>query len=457
MPAFCVHCHFYQRDRGDPFAADGTARAEPGAEPHHNFTEKIAATCYTPNAQLGNFDLMSFDVGPALLAWMQESAPETYAAVVAAGGAESAGNALALPQHHTILPLGRRRHKITQVAWGLATFAHHYGRPAEGMWLPEMAVDLETLETLAAQGVQFTILSGAQVEGADDGAGPYWVNLGGGKRLAVYVREDTLSNQVAFELPSLGGAGRWARGTLGARRKTGGRLTLVATDGETFGYHHRGEEHFLHWLLAYEAHAIGYDMTTLARDFRDHPPRSAVEVHEFTAWSCPHGHLRRWSTGCECTPGDSRWKSSLRRAFDNLSTTVDEVYLAEANALGVAAWPLRDAYIRVLLGEMTGPQLLAEHGLERPTSEQAERLLQLLAAGFFAQRTYASGAFFRDDLARPGPRFSIASGAKALLLVQQAVGQDFIPVLRRDLGLAAAADGRTGAQLLDELLAENPS
>jgi hypothetical protein len=288
--------------------------------------------------------------------------------------------------------------------------------------------------------------------GADAGAGPYWVALGGDRRIAVYVRDDPLSNQLAFELPTLGGAGRWARGTLGPHRKSAGRLTLVATDGETFGYHHRGEEHFLHWLLSYEAHAIGYEMTTLARDLQAHPPQAAVEVREFTSWSCPHGQLRRWSTGCHCTSGDASWKSALRRALDALASQVDEVYLAEATALGVGAWALRDAYIRVALGELTGPELLNEHGLAGLRQEQAGRLLNLLEAGFFRQRMYASNAFFYEDLARAEPHFAIANGVQALRLVERAVGQDYLPALRRNLAMASAADGRTGAEILDQIL-----
>ena len=175
--SFCVHCNFHRPARGNPFAPDADLGAEPGAEPYRNFNEKVAALCYTPNAQLGNFERMSFTAGPALLGWLERSAPATFAAITAADRAHAdqwgVGNAVAAPQHHTILPLARRRDKITQVAWGLASFARTYGRPAEGLWLPEMAVDLETLDVLAALGVQFTLLSGAQVAGAEAGAGPF--------------------------------------------------------------------------------------------------------------------------------------------------------------------------------------------------------------------------------------------------------------------------------------------
>jgi hypothetical protein len=451
-PAFCLHCHFHQSPRGAA-ARSGFAESEAGAEPYNNFNAKALDLCYRPNAALGNFDRMSFDVGPDLLGWLRRADAQVFTSV--AGGA---ANALAAPEHHTILPLARRRDKLTQVAWGLASFAHHFGRPAEGLWLPEMAVDLETLETLAARGVQFTVLSQAQVLGpVGEGAGAYWVNLGGGHRIAVYVRDDALSNQLAFELPSLGGAGRWARGTLGPRRRSAGRLALIATDGQTFGFHHRGEEHFLHWLLAYEVHAVGYELTSLAQELRANPPRATVEIVEFTSWNCPHGPLRRWATGCDCTPGDSGWKGALRRALDEVASTVDELYVTEVASAGADPWALRDSYIQVLLGQATGPELLREHGLAALTEPATARILSLLEAVDFRQRMYASSAFFHEDLARAETRFAIASAARALQRLQQATGQDFLPALRSDLSLAAAADGRTGAAILDEVRAEQSS
>ncbi|MBI3763905.1 MAG: DUF3536 domain-containing protein [Chloroflexi bacterium] len=459
MTHFCVHCHFYQPPRGDPFVVDGLG-PEPGAQPYQNFSEKAAATCYRPNAELGNFELMSFNIGATLLRWMQHESPDTFAAIIAADRAHrerwGVGNAIAVPQHHTILPLARQRDKITQIAWGLASFAHRFGRPAEGVWLPEMAVDLETLDILASRGVQFTILGGEQVIGADRGGGPYWVKLTAGRQIAVFVRDDFLSNQIAFELPALGGAGRWARGTLGPHKKTGGRLTLIATEGETFGHYHRGEEHFLRWLLSYEAHAVGYEVTTLVRDLRDHPPEAQVEIKEFTSWNCPHGQLRRWATGCDCTSGDSRWKGALRRALDNLASGVDEVFLSEAAPLGVEPWTLRDDYARVVVGEVAdGQSLLREYGFGHLSEPQTGRIVTLLEAGFFRQRMYNSYAFFHEDLNQPEPRFAIANGVKAAMLVERAAGQGLIPSFRRDLAMAAASDGRSGADILDEILAEN--
>lgn len=459
-PYLCFHGHFYQPPRGNPFR-DEELGYEPGAEPYQNWNEKITHECYAPNAELGNFELISFNVGGTLLRWLEANAPNTYARILAADQANvqrwGKGNALAQPVHHTILPLGKRPDKATQVIWGLASFEHRFGRKAEGLWLPEMAVDMDTLEVAAEQGLAFTLLSQSQVTGADKGAGPYWVNLPAGRRIAVFVRDDRLSNELSFGLPTLGGAGRWARETLVPHRKQAGRLTLLASDGETFGHHHRGEEHFLHWLLAYEARAVGYRITTLARDLRDHPPQSEVEIKEFTAWSCQHG-LARWATGCACTPGDSRWKGALRRALDNLASSIDEALRIEARAAGADPWQLRDRYFEVFLGRSGWPEFQAEHGLSHLPTAQAERLRNLLAAQFYRQRMYVSCTFFFEDLDRPEPRYSLANALCGLQFVRRATGEDLGPAFRRDLATAVSAvSGKTGQQLLDEVSAwENP-
>ncbi|MBI4769019.1 MAG: DUF3536 domain-containing protein [Chloroflexi bacterium] len=453
---FCFHGHFYQPPRGNPLEINGVLE-EPEAAPYRNWNERITAECYAPLAAMGTFEHMSFNLGATLARWLETNAPTTYARIVAADRANvekwGVGNALAQPAHHTILPLNRTRDKTLQVRWGLISFEHRFGRPAEGMWLPEMAVDLETLQVLYDNGVKFTLLSQAQVRGAEAGAGPYWVKLSSGDRLAVYVRDDWHSNQLAFEVHSLGGAGRWARSTLTPLRKNYGRLMLLATEGETFGYHHPGEEHFLRWLLEYEAGAVGYEVTTLARDLHNHPPTREVEINEYTAWNCPHG-LARWSTGCECTPGDTRWKGALRRALDNLANRLDEVYVDYIRNLGVDPWPVRESYFRVYLGRMTEGQFLRDSNLGWLNSRQVGSLLTLLLAQFHRQRMYVSSAFFFEDLDRPEPRYAIANAVRAIRLAAQATGADFTSSLRRDLALVVSnRSGKTGAKILDEALA----
>ena len=455
----CIHGHFYQPPRADPFT--GRISREPDAAPYANWNERITAECYAPLAEAGHFGRFSFNLGGTLARWLDEHAHATYERIVASErtnyAAHAVGNGLAQPVHHTILPLARRRDKICQVRWGIASFVHRFGHSPEGMWLPEMAVDLETLKVLAARGIRFTVLSDEQVRGdLDAGAGPYRVRLRSHRvsepagTIAVFVRDRALSNALSFGMPDLAHVDDWMRDQLEWRCRKGG-LVLIATDGETFGHHHRqGVEVLGRILPAGEAH--GYTLTALGLYLRQHPPQAEIEVIENTAWSCAH-RLDRWVVGCDCTPGDSRWKGALRRALDNLACDLDEVYVCEAQQLGLDPWPLRDDYIAVVLGQVDGHAFLSGNGLSHLSGEEAQRLLWLLEAQFYRQRMYISCTFFFDDLDRHEPRYAIANAIRALALTRYATGDDLATGFRRDLEVAVSGQtGRTAADIFDKLV-----
>ncbi len=454
----CVHGHFYQPPRGNPFNKE--TLVEPDAAPYQNWNERITAECYEPNARIGNFERISFNLGGTLAAWLEEHAQDTYARIVQADAGyreqHGVGNAIAQGAQHGILPLARTDDKVTQVVWGKRAFEHRFGRATQGMWLPEMAVDSETLQVLAEQGIEWTVLSESQVRGALRGAGPYWVGLPGGGRFKVFLRDERLSNDIAFNLGHFGGAGHWAREVLVPRRRDAGRLTLIATDGETFGHHWPGEEQFLHWLLTYEALSAGYEVTTLARYAQAVEPIGEIELVENTAWSCNHG-LARWATGCACTPGDSSWKGALRRALDNLRHELDAVYRDfVAGVEGADPLALRNAYFEVVLGEIPREKFLETQGITLK-GKQAEALLKLVAAQFYRQRMYASCTFFFAELTALTTLYGIANAAYAVKLTREATGVDSSVEFRRDLSIATARDEQsgklvTGADVYDDLL-----
>ncbi len=451
--SLCIHGHFYQPPRADPFS--GRIPREPDAAPYANWNERITAECYRPLAEAGHFAHISFNLGGTLARWMDENDHPTYERIVAGERAHAAafgvGNGLAQPVHHTILPLAHRRDKICQIRWGVASFTHRFGHPPLGMWLPEMAVDRETLDIMAAEGLRFTILSDEQVYGdLRAGAGPYTVRLSGGREIAVFVRDRHFSDTLSFHMPDPAGVGDWLREQVSWRCQ-GDRLLLIATDGETFGHHHRQGVDVLGRILA-AGDAHGYAVTTLGVYLRQHPPQAEIQVRENSAWSCAH-RLDRWVVGCACTPGDSRWKGALRRALDNLACDLDAIYVDEARRLGIAPWSLRDRYIAVMMGAVNGPAFLTGNGMARLTSDQAQRLLWLLEAQFYRQRMYASCTFFFEDLDRLEPRYAIANGIRAMALTLYATRDDLTAGFRRDLAVAVSGrTGRSGADILDELL-----
>ncbi len=439
----CVHGHFYQPPRGNPFRNDEPI-AEPEAAPYANINEKAAALSYTPNATLGNFELMSFSIGNALARWMQDHSVETYRRIVEAEEHYrkrwNASNALAHPAHHLIHPLHTRRDQDVLVRWGVLTYESRFGHLPQGMWLPNLAVNLEALDVLHDNGLKFTILSQAQVSGIEEGAGPYWVKLSNGEKLAVYVRDDNLSNTVAFGIRSLGGAGRWARQTLMPTKKSVGRMILLAVEGETFGYHHPGEESFLRWLLAYEANAVGFETTTLERDLRDNPPQMEVQVREYTAWNSAQEL--------------ARWRGNLRQAFDNLSGRLETIYADFTRGLGIDGWALLRDYIRVRLGTSSEAEWLSEAGLSALSTEKTTTLQTLVRSQFHRLRMYTSAAFFYEDLDRSETRLSVADAVMALRLAAHATGYDLLPMFQLDLSqVPADPKGFTASRMLDQVLA----
>ncbi len=455
-PFVCIHGHFYQPPRDDPFT--GAYRVEPSASPYTNWNERITAECYAPNAERGNFGRLSFNLGETLAGWMEQHAPETYRRIVGDVRAYQrrygVGNGVAQAMHHTILPLARGRDKRCQIRWGVAGYQHRFGTHPDGIWLPEMAVDYETLEAVSESGLWFVILSAEQVRGdLSAGAGPYKVRLSQGRFMTVFVRDAGLSNVLSFQMPDPAQARDWLNEQVQGRKP--GSLTLLATDGETFGHHHPQGVDVLTSLLT-PTFRDAYEITTLGRYLRQQPPVGEIEIVENSAWSCAH-HLGRWATGCDCTPGCAHWKGALRRALDNLSRDVDRLYAIEARRCDLAPWQLRDDYISVLLGQVDGVTFLSEHHLGHLSTIAQRRLLSLLDAQVYRQRMFVSCAFFFEDLDRIESRYAIANAVKAIALVAYATGDDLTGSFKRDLSIALSErTGRTGAQILQEILEHEP-
>src|ERR1051326_2005827 len=242
-----VHGHFYQPPREDPWL--GEVEPEPTAAPYHDWNRRIEQECYravvaarVQGAEgriariVNTLDFISFDLGPTLATWMEREAPETYAAFLASDRVSRErlgfGNAIATPYHHVILPLCSRRDKVTEVRWGRRDFIRRFRREPEGIWLPETAVDEETLEGLEQEGVRFTILAPEQVKQAPRGGLP-----GKWGAVAIFVYDGPLAHDVAFG-PLIRDANLWTQRLLAVEGEPR-QLVSLATDGEPFGHHHK--------------------------------------------------------------------------------------------------------------------------------------------------------------------------------------------------------------------------
>lgn len=413
----CIHGHFYQPPREDPFTH--RVPEEQGAAPYANFNEKITAECYRPNAEAGNFELMSFDFGPTLALWLEQYAPDVYHRIIdsdrIACQRDGIGNAIAHAYNHTILPLATSRDKRTQIKWGITDFQHRFQRLPEGMWLAETAVDMETLEILADEGIKFTILAPWQAASEIDTSEPYWVKLAGDRRIAVFFYNGPISGDVSFADHITANADAFAADTLANHinwekaHRDESQILTVATDGELYGHHKLFRDRFLSHLLHNSAEAFGYHVTSLGKYFRDHPPTREAQIYAPSAWSCVHG-VARWSNGCSCTEGDASWKPVLRNAMRELASRVDSVYEDFCKNTLSDPWAARNDFIAWRNHWITSQEFWSKHGIHgrMPSREDLYvKTWHMLEAIYHVQSTFTSCGWFFEDLDRIEPRNNI--------------------------------------------------
>jgi len=439
--SFSVHGHFYQPPRENPFS--GVIPREFGASPYHNWNERIHAECYLPNAQLGNFERISFNIGPTLFSWMKSYDPDTCRLIIAQDRANfqryGVGNAMAQSYNHTILPLSPRHDKETQVKWGIAEFEHRFGRKPQGMWLPETAADLETLTILAEHDIEFTILAPWQADYYQlDPTEPYRVALAGGKSITVFFYDQDLSTGVSFNPSLTSNADYFARNVVATRflaeksQQGEPQILLIASDGELYGHHQQFRDRFLAHLVDGASLSAGLEKTYPALWLKSYPPRKWMSIREGTSWSCHHGVVR-WMGECECTPGDGRWKAYLRQAFNRLANNIDQVYVDSLSAVQIDPWELRNGYIHVILGEISAEQLINQCAGRTLEAAQVERINLLLEAQRERQRIFTSCGWYFDDFSRIEPRNNVAYAAQAVRLTRLATGTDLVPQTMVDL------------------------
>ncbi|MCA1664751.1 MAG: DUF3536 domain-containing protein, partial [Myxococcales bacterium] len=433
-----VHGHFYQPPRENPWL--GIVERQDSARPFHDWNERIAAECYTPNAFarilddegrivsiVNNYELMSFNFGPTLLSWLEEHAPDTYARILEADARSVAtrgfGNAIAQAYNHAILPLCNERDRRTQIRWGLIDFERRFGRRAEAMWLPETAVSMPTVEALLDEGLEFVILSPHQAESARDGGDwfdvstgsidptqPYRLQAPSGRALDVFFYDGPISSAIGFQGLLFSAAtlvDRFASALVPGRARD--QLIHVATDGESYGHHTRWGERTLAYALAVEAPRRGFVVTNYAAYLAAHPPVAEARLKagpdgEGTAWSCAHG-VGRWARDCGCsagTPGFSQaWRAPLRRALDLVRDRAAALYERQAASLLRDPWGARDRYVTVpgTLGEGEAQDRFLEAERARALDADARlRTLRLLELGRYCQLMYTSCGWFFDEL-----------------------------------------------------------
>jgi len=481
----CIHGHFYQPPRENAWLE--YIEMQDSAYPYHDWNERVTAECYAPNTAsrildsdgyitqiVNNYKKMSFDFGPTLLAWMEEQEPDVFQAILAADRETQQtfsghGSALAQAYNHIIMPLANRRDKYTQVVWGIREFEHRFGRKPEGMWLPETAVDLETLDILAEQGIKFTILAPHQAIrvrqiGTDawddvsnatiDTTMAYEIKLPSSRKINLFFYDGPIARSTAFE-NLLKSGDNFARRLTDAfsEESTRPQLVHIATDGETYGHHHRFGDMALAFALHYiETNGLA-QITNYGEYLEKHPPTHEVEIIENTAWSCTHG-IERWRSDCGCNAGrnpkwNQAWRSPLREAMDWLRDYLVPKYEEMGGRFLKDPWVARDDYIEVILDRSPEnvQRFLDRHRTHELNESETVTVLKLLELQRYAMLMHTSCGWFFDELSGIETVQVIQYAGRAVQLAQELFGDDIEPNFLEYLELARSnipkhGDGR---------------
>lgn len=513
----CIHGHFYQPPRENPWL--GVIEAQPSARPYHDWNERITRECYSPNgwARLhgpreriakifNNYAYMSFNFGPTLLSWLEKTHPQTYARILAADRASQErysghGNALAQVYNHIIMPLANHRDKLTQIHWGLKDFFHRFGRPAEGMWLAEAAVDTPTLTLLAREGVKFTVLSPDQAQAirplpvqgggpsvtptqAQDHPGlkkfdglsprtgsrqavaaePAWIDVRGGRIdprrpyrvildqtnnlfIDVFFYDGPTSRAVAYERLLTYGPAFLSRIQQAAGAETSWpRLIHLATDGESYGHHSMFGEMALAWIFDQMENNGSFILTNYGYFLERFPPNYQVRIIENSSWSCAHG-VERWRGDCGCHVGglsgwNQKWRAPLREGLNWLRDELAVVFEEHGQKLLTDPWKARDEYINLRLTPTAATnEDFFQHFSRNPlTVTEQHQALALLESQVMALFMFTSCGWFFDDIAGLEPIQDLKYAARAIDLVRPWLKTDLEAGLLTWLAKAKAND-----------------
>ncbi len=473
----CIHGHFYQPPRENPWL--DTIEIQDSAYPYPDWNQRIDYECYVANAYsrimdtqnqivkiMNNYTKFSFDFGPTLLTWVEENAPDTYQKILEADQESQKnfsghGSAMAQAYNHMIMPLANDRDKETQIIWGIQDFEWRFRRKPEGMWLPETAVDLKTLELLVKYGIKFTILSPYQAAeikkigeeewvdvqgGKIDSQQPFLCPLPSGKEIAIFFYDGQISNDVAF-------GGLLYNGENLAKRLLSvfpgdmeeSRLVHIATDGETYGHHYQ----FGNMALSYCVEFLEKDQlakfTNYAEYLESFPPTQEVKIMENTAWSCSHG-VKRWAQDCGCHIGHSgwnqKWRAPLKEAMDWLRDELGPLYEKHLAQYVKDPWQLRNDYIQILLDRSTAniERFFSEHIPSKVTPDERVKILKLLELQKNTMFSYTSCGWFFDDIGGIEAKQILQYAARAIQLANEVTAADLEPGFLKILQSAKSND-----------------
>jgi alpha-amylase/alpha-mannosidase (GH57 family) len=460
----CIHGHFYQPPRENPWLNE--VEIQESAYPFHDWNSRISAECYARNGAsriidekgkiidiVNNYSYMSFNFGPTLLEWMEKSDPEAYKSILEADKESQErfsghGSALAQAYNHMIMPLANDKDKETQIIWGIKDFEYRFKRKPEGMWCGETAMNTDTLELLAKHGIKFTILSPYQAdkvriigeEDWEDVSGAkvnpnraYICNLPSGNSINIFFYDGPISQGIAFER-LLNSGDVFADRLLGLIKEgEEPQIVNIATDGETYGHHHRFGEMALSYCIDQIEKSGKARMTVYGEFLELFPPDSEIKIIENSSWSCYHG-VERWRNDCGCNSGmnpgfHQKWRGPLRAAFDFVRDQSAPLFEKEMKKFVADPWKVRDEYIQVILDRSPdNVENFIQQQTERNLSvDEKQVFLKLLEMQFHTMLMYTSCGWFFDEITGIESMQDILYASRAVQLAKEVTGVDLEP------------------------------
>lgn len=484
---FTIHGHFYQPPRENPWT--GVIENQPSARPFHDWNDRIASQCYSPNSAsrilspngrivdiVNNYDFMSFNMGPTLMGWIRTNTPDTYKRIQEADKRSierlGHGNAIAQVYNHIIMPLASEQDKKTQIEWGIEDFKFHFGRMPEAMWLAETAINFETVVALIKAGIKFTILSPTQADsfrklGSEEWQGcsntdidttrPYRIyprdkegNLVCDGYLDVFFYNPWLSSAVGFEhlLRDAGTFGNKIKSAWDENREDA-QLVSIGTDGESYGHHEPFGDMCAAWLYNHFAPENNMVPVNYGWFLEKFPPQHEVLLKNFhsegCAWSCAHG-VGRWYRDCGCCTGggpdwNQKWRGPLRDAFNHLKKLADDVFVREFEKISdVNPWDARNNYVQTLVApeDKSRVEAFLKATVKNPSNEaQCARAIRLLEIQKFCLFSFTSCGWFFNDIEGLEPVQNMRYALRAMELLEpflpygHHIRNEFISILAR--------------------------
>ena len=447
-----IHGHFYQPPRENAWS--GEIELQRSAAPYHDWNERILHECYMPNSKaqiindigkiidrVNNYEYLSFNFGPTLLHWIKTKHHDTYKKIIHADNISAKnnsghGNAIAMCYNHMIMPLANYRDKITQIRWGLKDFEYHFKREPEGIWLPETACNMETIEALIDEGVKFIILDTGQAEKVKSPTGE-WIDVSNGsinpkipykcyselhpdRFITIFFYDGPISKAVAFDDVLKSSQNLLNKITQAIDLAVKGEFVIdLATDGETFGHHKKFADRTLAYFIKSLVPENNINITNFGSFLANNPAVYEVQIkrgdnNEGTSWSCPHG-VKRWKEDCGCGGGgdwNQQWRKPLRDAMNWLRDELIAVFEKYGQNYFKDPWAARNSYIDLLLDNSSKNRrkFFSEHSTHKLGRDEKKIAYNLLEMQKFAMFMFTSCGWF----------FSEISGLEAVQILQYA-------------------------------------